>query len=171
MKKYLIITLGGLLILGCSTNKNTDISKDKFVKFTNSNLIGIKKDDEVYIDRAFTIRIPNSLKAQKSSVSYHFLQNLEFKNNQRIIILYIPNKKFVLDKKIESYSRDEFESQLRKLNILEGLQEINFRRKRHFNIVLLENNFFVMFCNIQEKNIDDFNYSINSVKLNENLPN
>ncbi len=165
MKKYLIRLLGLLLFLGCSTSKNSNINKDLFVKFTNSNKTNIKKDDEVIKDKGFTIQIPNSLITQENSISYYFLQNLKFKNEQRIITLYIPDKKYILNKKISTYSSVEFINLLKELNILQELKEVKFMKNRYFNITLLEDNFFVMYLNVQEKKIDDFNYSINSINL------
>lgn len=165
MKKLLIRLLPLLLFLGCSTSKNHNINKDVFVKFVNNNKTGIKKDNEVIKDKGFTMEIPNSLITQDNSISYYFLQSLKFKNEQKIITLYIPDKKYVLNKNINTYSNVEFINQLKELNILQETKEIKFMKNRYFNIMLLDNNFFVMYINVQEKNINDFNYSIKSVSL------
>jgi len=165
MKKYLIRLLGLLLFLGCSTSKNSNINKDLFVKFTNNNKVNIRADYEVIKDKGFTMQIPNSLIKQENSISYYFLQNLKFKNEQRIIILYIPDKKYVLNKKINTYSSVEFINQLKELNILQELIGVKFMKNRCFNITLLEDNFFVMYLNVEEKKINDFNYSMNSINL------
>lgn len=165
MKKHLIRLLGLLLFLGCSTNKNPNVNKDVFVKFTNSNTTNIKADDVVIKDKGFTMQIPNSLITQENSISYYFLQNLKFKNEQRIITLYIPDKKYVLNKKINSYSNVEFIDQLKELDILQDLKGVKFMKNRYFNITLVKDNFFVMYLNVQEKKINDFNYSISSLSL------
>lgn len=165
MKKLLIRLLGLLLFLGCSTSKNHNINKDVFVKFTNSNKTNIKKDDEVIKDKGFTMEIPNSLITQENRISYYFLQSLKFKNEQKIVTLYIPNKRYVLNKNISIYSNVEFINQLKELDILQEFKEVKFMENRYFNIVLLEDNFFVMYLNVQKKNINDFNYSIKSVNL------
>lgn len=165
MKKLLIKLLGLLLFLGCSTSKNHNINKDVFVKFTNSNKTNIKKDNEVIKDKGFTMEIPNSLIAQENSISYRFLQSLKFKNEQKIVIIYIPDKKYVLNKNINTYSNVEFINQLKELDIFQEFKEVKFMKNRYFNIILLEHNFFVMYLNVQERNIDDFNYSIKSLNL------
>lgn len=161
MKKYLIISL---IFLSCSTNNNSNI-KDKFVEFKNSNQTNIKQDDEIIKDKGFAIQIPNYLIEKQNTISYYFLQNLRFKNNQRIITLYLPNKKYTLNKTKNKYSREDFTNQLNILNILEEFNNMEFMKNRYSNIVLLGDNFFVMCVNIEEKNINDFNYSINSIKL------
>lgn len=165
MRKLLIKLLGLLLFLGCSTSKNHNTNKDVFMKFTNSNKTNIIKDNEVIMDKGFTLEIPNSLIGQENSISYYFLQSLKFKNEQKIITLYIPDKKYVLNKKNNFYSNVEFITQLKELDILQAFKGIIFKKNRYFNIVLLENNFFVMYINVQDKNISDFNYSIKSINL------
>jgi hypothetical protein len=168
MRKFIIILT--LLLLSCSTN-NIRNNKDRFVDFVNVNKTSIGMHEVTIKDKGFRLRIPNCLKSNESRISYYFFQNLKFSNNQRILTLYVPNKKYVLNKTTNAYSYKEFINQVEQLDILEEIKDVEFMKNKYFNIKLLDGNFFIMYVNIQEKNIDNFNYSINSVKIVDNVPN
>lgn len=170
MKKYFIISLGLFFLLGCSINKSVDknkfVDKRDFVKFVNENKLTIKRDDEVVKDMYFALQIPKSLSENKIKISSFFLQELKFDKNQKIILLYIPDKKYKLDRKILNYSFKTFKDELSKLDIYHDLESMEFIENRRFGLVLLEDNFFAIYINIKKENIENYNYSINSINLN-----
>ncbi|MNK05231.1 hypothetical protein D3C87_231080 [compost metagenome] len=162
MKKYLIKMLSMLLLFGCSTKKS--IEQSDFIEFKNENKTTIKRDNEVINDKKFTLQIPSSFKENRIKISNIFLQDLKFNNDERLIFLYIPDKKYKLEKN-RNYSYKEFINELNRLNLVHELDDFNFVKNRNFGLRLLENNFFVMYVNIKKKNIDNYKYSINSINL------
>lgn len=164
MKKISLIFLT-LLFVGCSINKQ---SKTNFIKFVNDGSRYISSDNDIIKDKMFTIQIPNSLSMKKVKISYYFLNDLKFNNNQRIITIYDNDKIFKFKNSSIDYSYNEFIGYLKELDIEYELRENKFIKNRRFGLKVLDNNFIIMYVNIKKENIKDYEYSINSLSFDKN---
>lgn len=155
-----------LLCINCSSSNDALHNSIKYIEFTNRNTKNIKIDKQIIKDKDFEMKIPNSLEKHIIKVSYFFSQHLVFKKGERILIIYIPNKSFLLEKMKEVYTIKEFQNLLEQLDIVHEIGDVKLKENRYFNIRLLEKNFFIMYLNVYERDVQDFNFSINSMKLN-----
>lgn len=169
MKKYLMLLLSVLFTIGCSTkkliDKNEYTNAGDFVSYVNDNKTTINVDGEIISDKKFTLQIPNSLSENKIIISSYFLHELKFDKKQKIIIIYMPDKKFNIEKRLLDCSFEQFNNELYKLDVQFVLDEVKLIKNRRFGMILLDDNFFIMYLNIKEKNIDNFNYSVNNIDL------
>ncbi len=170
MKRYFIIALfSPLFFIKCSivnmeVNKQP-IKESAFIEFYNDDSIGIKADGIRFSDKKFNLKIPNRLKEQHKVVSYYFLNELIFNNDQRIISIYYPNEKFNESFKSGSYSSSQIEIRLEEIDLYSMVKHIELLPNRKFTVIRVDDDFILMYLNVKDKNVNDFNESLQSLKI------
>lgn len=167
MRVFLIFLFSAFFILSCSLLGKKDANKgQQFITFHNDiKLIG-KADDDLFYDKGFSISVPNKLLKSSKVVSYYFLNELIFDDEQRIISLYIPNEEFVGSYLNVRYCNSlEFKEILEEIELYSLIEHVDLIPNRKFTINLVDGNFFLMYLNVKDKNVNDFNESLQSLEI------
>jgi hypothetical protein len=165
MIKYLNI-FSVLLIIGCSA-KHTPISQNgEFVEYVNDNKISMKLDASVVKDKEFKLLIPVGLQNRHLIVEDVFLQTLDYKNDQKIILLYIPGAKESPNLKLTDISYIDFIRTCQRKDIGWHFKDVVLNTHRRFGIYKPNSTgFYVIYLNIRTNQVNTFNYSIKSIQL------
>lgn len=140
--------------------------KNNFVQFVNDNEVGMKLDAVIIKDQPFKLEIPNSLRQHTNSISTSFLHVLDFTDNQKIILLYLPNTPASSDINALDINYSNFTSLCTKEGILNELEAVRIDRHRHFGFIKTGNKgFYAIYLNVRSKAVTDFNHSISSVRF------
>jgi hypothetical protein len=165
MIKYLS-TLLFILLVGCAAKRISTNENEKFVEYVNDNKTTMRLDAEVVKDKDFKLQIPFGLQKSQVKVSNCFLHILNFNNDEKIVLLYMPDRKNTADNQSFSLSYADFKSLCIKENILENIESISMLENRRFGINRLNNvGFYAIYLNIKRNEVSAFNYSINSISL------
>lgn len=161
MNKYLNVLT---LILGCTISWIYQTDDQKFITYMNDNKTFIRYDTEIIKDKDFNLQIPEGLQKSKVSINNCFLHILDFKKDQKIIILYIPNSKNLLKEQTLNISFLDFQKLCTKESDLEKIGKIRIIKNRRFGMNKLKKiGLYVIYLNIPANKIGAFNYSIKSI--------
>lgn len=167
MRVFLIVFFSTFLILSCSTLGSKDVKKEQqFIEFHNDTKVIGKADDDLFYDKGFSINVPNKLVKSSKVVSYYFLNELIFDDEQRIISLYIPNEEFINSNLNVRYCNSlEFKEILEEIELYSLIEHVDLIPNRKFAVILVDGNFFLMYLNVKNRNVTEFNFSLDSLKF------
>ncbi len=169
MKKVITVAILSLLI-SCKTTKQfegnifeTLEENEEFITLKKKPLT-LKNNGEIIKEATYSVKIPNSLKKTRTTVTtIPNTVEFVFKNDQRIII--VNNFEEIKVDKL-GLSKDVFLSEIIKLNVSELTKSYRFKEKRFFGIQS-NRNYFLIYINVKKDNLESFN---NSIKSHEIFP-
>lgn len=149
----------------CQATGQLDSSAvESFTEFRNDNTLAMGIDGTVIPDKFFVIKVPGRMQGHSFLGTNTFRHLLEFTDDEKIILLYIPTANTSSDFRFNRLSYNQFIKLCNKENIIEDLEGIELKRTRYFGISKVENgSFFAIYLNIKSSHTREFNYSIGSV--------
>lgn len=166
MTRYIINICILMLFLGCADQHIPSTNSSNFQEYVNDNKISMKIDGTIIKDKSFKLQIPLGLSNKHNIIDGSFLQLLDYKNDKKIIILYIPNGEMSPSAKALNMHYDEFVAFCKKEGILSSFEEISLNKHRNFGIYKPnESKFYAIYLNIKASDAVVFNYSISSMQL------
>lgn len=166
MIKYLICFSLAFLFTNSLMGQSVNGKMLPFVEFVNQNKTSIRLDEEVIDDKKFALKIPQGLINWGTEISNCFVQILDFKNDSKIVLIYLPNRDSSMEFKSQVVSYKKFKQICEMENIMEYMSKITLMPRRCYGLNKLERGcFYAIYLNVKKRDANAFEYSINSIQF------
>lgn len=166
MKKSLLSYLIIFLVCSCSLCKNENYLSETTLFINDNHNEKIRIDSEEYSDLYYEIKLPSGYISKKSKIDSFFSNSFQYKNDEKIFLVYFPMRRKKINIQKDKYDKNEFIEMIDKNELNYLFEDDNFIKNRNFKIIDFHNGFFAFYINVKDSQIEYFNNSISTIKFN-----